>query len=72
MDCFKYMGLQVAADGGCDRDVVHRMNEGQSLGSAEKCPEQYRIGDKGQEVSIQRSNCTNGIIRSRGMGYEKC
>ena len=29
--CFKYLGLQVAADhadGGCDRDVVHRMNEG--------------------------------------------
>ena len=26
--CFKYLGSQVAADGGCDRDVVHRMNEG--------------------------------------------
>ena len=24
---FKYLGSQVAADGGCDRDVVHRMNE---------------------------------------------
>ena len=28
VDCFKYMGSQVAADGGCERDVVHRMNEG--------------------------------------------
>ena len=28
MDCFKYLGSQVAADGGCERDVVHRMNEG--------------------------------------------
>ena len=27
MDCFKYLGSQVAADGGCERDVVHRMNE---------------------------------------------
>ena len=27
-DCFKYLGLQVAADGGYERDVVHRMNEG--------------------------------------------
>ena len=27
MDCFKYLGSQVAADGGCERDV-HRMNEG--------------------------------------------
>ena len=28
MDCFKYLGSQVAADGGCEQDVVHRMNEG--------------------------------------------
>ena len=26
VDCFKYLGSQVAADGGCER--VHRMNEG--------------------------------------------
>ena len=28
VDCFKYLGSRVAADGACDRDVVHRMNEG--------------------------------------------
>ena len=28
VDCFKYLGLQAAADGGCKRDVVHRKNEG--------------------------------------------
>ena len=28
VDCFKYLGSQVAADGGCERDVVDRMNEG--------------------------------------------
>ena len=29
MDCFKYLGSQVTADeGGCERDVAHRMNEG--------------------------------------------
>ena len=27
VDCFKYLGSQVAADGGCERDVVDRMNE---------------------------------------------
>ena len=27
VDCFKYLGSQVATDGGCERDVVHRMNE---------------------------------------------
>ena len=28
VDCFKYLGSQVAADGGCERDVLHRMNDG--------------------------------------------
>ena len=28
VDCFKYLRSQVAADGGCERDVVHRMYEG--------------------------------------------
>ena len=27
VDCFKYLGSQVAADGGFARDVVYRMNE---------------------------------------------
>ena len=27
MDCFKYLGSQVALEGGCEKDVVHRMNE---------------------------------------------
>ena len=28
VDCFKYLWSQVAAAGGCERDAVHRMNEG--------------------------------------------
>ena len=28
VDCFKYLGLKVETDGGCERDVVHRMHEG--------------------------------------------
>ena len=27
VDCFKYLGTQGAADGGCEREAVHRMNE---------------------------------------------
>ena len=27
VDCFKYLGSQVAVDEGCEREVVHRMNE---------------------------------------------
>ena len=41
VDCFKYLGSQVAGDGGFERDVVHRINElYRTLGIAEKCPEQ--------------------------------
>ena len=32
VDWFKYLGSQVAADGVCERDVVHRTNEGLELG----------------------------------------
>ena len=28
VDCFKYLASQVAADGGCERDVEHRMKKG--------------------------------------------
>ena len=35
-DCFKHLGSQVAADGGCERDVVHRMNEGYRVWSVLK------------------------------------
>ena len=28
VDCFKYLGSQVAADAVCEMNVVHRMNEG--------------------------------------------
>ena len=27
VDCFKHVGSLVAADGGCEMDGVHRMNE---------------------------------------------
>ena len=28
VNCFKYLGSKVAAGGGCETDVVHKMNEG--------------------------------------------
>ena len=40
VDCLHYLGSQVAANGGCERDVVDRMNEGYSVGSTEKCAKQ--------------------------------
>ena len=41
VDCFKYLGSQVTADGGCYRDVVHRMNEGyRARGALKNCADQ--------------------------------
>ena len=28
VDCFKYLGSQIAADEACERDVVHKIHEG--------------------------------------------
>ena len=36
VDCFKYLGSQVASDGGCERDVVHRFNQGYRAWGAQK------------------------------------
>ena len=55
VDCFKYLGTQVAADLGYERDVVHRINEGyKTWGELKKVMSNggFRIG---QEVSIYES-----------------
>ena len=36
VDSFKYLGSQVASDGGCERDMVHRMNGGHKAWGALK------------------------------------
>ena len=41
VDCFNYLGSQEASNGGCDKDVVHRMNEEYTAwGALYKCAEQ--------------------------------
>ena len=42
VDYFKYLGSQVEADGGCERDVVHRMNEGYRAWAVLKSVLSYR------------------------------
>ena len=48
-DYFKHLGSQEAADRGCERDVVHRMNEWYRACGVLKT---VLTGDKGHEVSI--------------------
>ena len=53
VDCFNYLGSQVAMDGGCERDVVHRMNEGyRAWGALKSVLNNRELGIKVQEVSI--------------------
>ena len=46
VDCFKYLGPQVAADGGFESDVVHRMNKGCRAWGALKSVLSNRLGIK--------------------------
>ena len=53
VDCFQYQGSQVATDGGYERDLVHRMNEGHKIvGSTKKCAKEQRVVDKCEEMSM--------------------
>ena len=63
VDCFKYLGPQVAADGGCERDVVHRINEGyRAWGALKSVPSNRGLGIKAKkclyEGVIDQRRCT--------------
>ena len=58
VDCFKYLGSQVAADGGCERDVVHRMNEGYSAcGALKTVLSNRRLG-----IKAKKCLCEGAIV----------
>ena len=68
VDCFKYLASPVVADGGCEKNVVHRMNgEYRTWGTLKSV-----LGIRGFG-QIQRSVCIKEyvIVLSRGRGYEK-
>ena len=53
VECFKYLGSQVAADGGCESDVVHRMNEGfKAWGAMKSVLCNKRLGIKAERSSL--------------------
>ena len=68
VDCFKYLGSQVAADGGCERDVVDRMNEGYRAWGALKS----LLSNRG--LGIKAKKCLNeGVIVPMALyGAEAC
>ena len=68
VDCFKYLGSQVAADGRCDRDVVHKMNVGYRVWGELKSVLSNR------ELGIQAKKCLyEGVIVPTALyGAEAC
>ena len=58
VDCFKYLRSQVAADGGCERDVVHRMNEGCRAWGALK----NVLSNRGLGIKAKKCLCKGVII----------
>ena len=72
--CFEYLRSQVAADGGCERDVVHKINQGlRAYGALKSVLSNRGFGIKAKKCLYEREyNCTNRVVRSRSMRYEKC
>ena len=66
VDSFKYLGSQVAADEGCESDVVYRMNEGfRAWGALKSVLSNRGLGIKAKKCLCEgvivpiRSNCTD-------------
>ena len=73
VDSFKYLGSQVAADGGCERDVVHRMKKGYRAWEALKSV----LINTGLGIKAKKCLCEGVIVPTalhgeEVMGYEKC
>ena len=66
VDCFKYLGSQVAADGGCERDVVHRMNAGcRAWGSLKSV-----LSNRGLEIKAKKCPYEGVIVPTGLYGAE--
>ena len=73
MDCFKYLGSQVAGDGGCERDVVHRMNEGyKAWGELKSVLSNRRLGIKAKKCLYERVIAPMALYGAEAQGHEKC
>ena len=73
MDCFKYMGSQVAADGGCEMDVVHRMNEAyRAWGVVESVLSNRGLAIKAKKCLYDEVIVPTALYGAEAWGYEKC
>ena len=72
--CFKYLGSQVAADGGCERDVVHRMNEEyRAWGERKSVLSNRGLGIKARKCLYEGVIIVpTALYGAEAWGYEKC
>ena len=69
VDCFKYLMSQVEADGGCEMDVVHRMNEGYKAWRALKSVMSNRgLGIKTKKCRYQGVIVPMALYRAEAWG----
>ena len=64
----KYLGSQVAADGGCERDVVHRMNQGYRAWGALKSV----LRNRGLGIKAKKCLYEGVIVPTALYGAEAC
>ena len=69
VDCFKFLGSQVVADGGCERDVAHRMNEEYRAWRVLKGVLSNRLlGIKAKRYLYERVIVPTSLYRAEAMG----
>ena len=66
--CFKHLGSQVAADGGCERAVVNRMNEGYRAWGALKSV----LSNRGLGIKAKKCLYEGVIVPTALYGTEEC
>ena len=64
----KYLGSQVAADEGCERDVVYRMNEGYRAWGALKSV----LSNRGLGIKVKKRLYEGVIVPTSLYGAEAC
>ena len=70
--CFKYLGSQVAAAGGCERDVPHKMNEEYRALGALKCMLSNRgLGRKAKKFLHEGVIVPTALYRAEAWGAER-
>ena len=72
VDCFKYLGSQVAADAGCERDVVQTMNEGyRAWGVLKSVLSNRKFGIKAKKCLYEGVNVPTSLYGAEAWGMRR-